>query len=68
MVTGLVSCVAHGLQLSQQFKVCGFLAIVSASDCPSVNLKPSHNQVLGVFTNLLRRLVNPLGVIVYALL
>jgi hypothetical protein len=60
MVTGLVSCFAHRLQLSQQFKICGFLEIVSVSNPPSANLKPPHDEVLCTFANLLDVIVSAL--------
>ena len=60
VVTCLVPSVAHRLQLSEQLEICGFLAIVSASNRSSASLKRPHDDVFGTFFNLLCSFVDPL--------
>ena len=66
MMTSFVSCVEHGIQLSQ-FLVCCFLVTVSVSNNPSTSLEPSHSDILCTlvdplcsFVDLIRRFVDPI--------
>jgi len=48
MVSGLMSCIMHRIQLSEQLEICGFLVVVSAPN-HSITLKESpYNDVSGI--------------------
>ena len=60
MMASLVSCIAYRFQLPKQLEVCGFLILVSVSNHPSGNLKPPHDDVLGILINPLCCFVDPI--------
>ena len=68
MVASFVTCVIHRIQFFKQFEVCGFLAMISTSDQQIANLKQPHDDVSGTLINLFSGLVNPICVLVNALL